>query len=104
MYYPDQITITRKPAFAQDASGNFKPVGEAVDFTFECRGEPAGSNPVVRGDDGNMVEYSWIVYMNRTNIVFKFGDKVKLTKEDGSEYESTLKRQYNGRFNSRLWV
>lgn len=102
--YPDTVLITRKPEFAQNASGNYKPAGEESTFTSECRAEPAGDNPVIKGADGNMVEYSWIVFMPKTSEVFAFGDTVQITKADGSIYKGSLKRPSNGQFNTRLWV
>lgn len=102
--YPDTVSILKKPVYEQDANGKFKPVGEGSTFTSDCRAEESGSNPLVIGDDGNQVIYSWVIYMPKTSEVLAFGDDVTLTRGDGSIHKSTLKRQRNGKFNSRLWV
>ena len=102
--YPDTVVITKLPEFTQDANGNFQPAGEGVTFTSECRAEPAGSNPVIKGNDGNDIVYSWIVYFPKSSEVFSFGENVEITRADGSIFESSLKRQSNGQLNSRLWV
>lgn len=103
--YPDNIEVTKIPEYLQDEdTGNFEPVGEGEIFTSECRAEPAGSNPVIKGADGSDIVYAWIVYMPQTTEVLTFGDTVKITKADGSVYEGSLKRQYNGQFNTRIWV
>ena len=103
MQYPDKITITRKPEYAQDANGNFKPVGEGTAFTSSCRAEVAGDYPTIPGADGQKVAYSWIVYMPKTAENFAFGCNVVITK-GGKDFKSSLKQQYNGQFNTRLWV
>lgn len=105
MQYPDTIEITKDPEFTQDEeTGNFESGEANTPFTSECRAEPAGSNPVIKGANGDDIMYSWIVYMPKTSEVFEFGDAVKVTKADGSEFIGNVKRQYNGQFNSRLWV
>lgn len=103
MQYPDTIEITKAPEFVQDEDHNFKPSGEGTVVSLECRAEVAGNNPVITGADGNKVEYSWIVYMPLTSEEFHFGDEVKITK-GGREFSSTVKQQYNGQFNTRIWV
>ena len=104
-YYPDTVEVTKQPEYVQDEeTGYFDTEEEGVLFASDCRAEPAGPNPVIKGDDGNDIVYSWIVYMPKTSEVLEFGWPVKVTKADGSIYESSLKRQYNGKFNSRLWV
>lgn len=104
--YPDTIEVTRNPVYTQDEDGYFESEeGEkTLVFTSECRAEPAGSNPVIRGIDGNEIIYVWIVYLPLTSETFEFGLKVKVTKLDGSVYEGSLKRFYNGKFNTRIWV
>lgn len=102
--YPHTILITRHPDYAQDGSGDFQPTGSATTFTGDGRAEPAGSNAVVTGPDGDKEAYSWIVYMPRTEEEFSYGDTVTITFENGSVKTGTLKRQSNGQFNTRLWV
>ncbi|WP_372932437.1 hypothetical protein [Mariniphaga sediminis] len=102
--YPDTVIVAKEPEYMQGEKGYFSTGAEPITFDSECRAEPAGSNPVIRGDDGNDILYSWLVYLPKSSQVFAFGDKVKLTKADGSIYESSLKRFYNGQFNTRLWV
>lgn len=105
MQYPDNIVITGNADFIQnEQTGNFEPVSPGTAFSSECRAEPAGSNPVIKGKDGDDIVFSWIVYLPKTSEVFQFGDKVAITKADGSVFNADVKRQYNGQFNSRLWV
>lgn len=102
--YPHNITISRLPEYTQGEDGNFATEDSPVTFASECRAEPAGANPVIKGVDGEDVTYSWIVYMPMTAQEFQFGDPVEITLINGSKYASTLKRQSNGQFNTRLWV
>lgn len=102
--YPDTILITSDPAFTQDSKGYFESSGAGGTFTSGCRAEPAGSNPVIKGEDGNDLVYSWIVYLPKTSEAFAFGAGVTLTLADGSIHKSSLKRSSNGQFNTRLWV
>ena len=106
MQYPHSISVISSPEFTQNEdTGNFQQVPETGGtFESECRAEPAGSNPIIKGIDGNDIVFAWIVYMPKTETEFKFGDKVVVTLGNGSQYEGTVKRQYNGQFNTRLWV
>lgn len=104
MQYPDHIEILKSPEFIKEANGNFNPGGDGEQFTSQCRAEPAGSNPEIKGADGNHIYYSWVVYMPKISEVFEFGDKATVTKADGSVYTGSVKRQHNGLFNTRLWV
>lgn len=105
LQYPHTISIEIQPEFSKDASGNFQAVaGTGGAFTSSCRFEPAGENPVIKGDNGEDIVFTWMVYMPKTETELNFGDKVTITLANGSQYSGTLKRQYNGQFNSRLWV
>lgn len=104
MQYPDTIVIVGSSAYTQDTEGDFVTGVSGNTFTSDCRGEPAGDNPAIRGEDGDILVYSWVVYMPKTTVKFVFGDKVTLTKDDGSVYESFVKSHYNGQLNSRVWV
>lgn len=107
--YPHTIIIQPQGEFEQDASGNFNPSAWSGEvFSSECRAEPAGSNPVIkgpviRGVDGGEIAFGWEVFLPKTDKNFRFGDKVTITV-DGNEFPDTLKRQYNGQFNTQLWV
>ena len=102
--YPHSITVTKVPDYEQGVDGNFSTDGEATTFVSSCRVEPAGDNPVIKGVDGSDIVFRWIVYMPRTEEELDFGSPVMITLKNGSQYQGTLKRQYNGQLNSRLWV
>lgn len=104
MQYPDNIVITKESTFTKGVGGNFTETTPGATFTSACRAEPSENNPVIRGVDGNEIAHSWVVYMPQTNELFNFGDKVVITKADGSVFENTVKRPSNGQFNSRIWV
>lgn len=102
--YPHTITIQLQGEFEQDASGNFQPkAGTGGTFSSECRAEPAGTNPVIKGADGEDIVFVWVVYMPKSVVNFQFGDDVTVTI-NGENFSGTVKRQYNGQFNTRLWV
>lgn len=102
--YPDIVTITRQPAYTQDANGIMNTTGTPVTFISECRAEKAGKNPVINTVDGQALNYAFIVYMPKTSEIFSFGDGVSVTKADGSIITGTIKDSSNGQFNTRLWV
>lgn len=103
--YPDIIQIVTDSDYEQDVNGNFVPIaGSGSTFTSSCRAQPAGDNPVIKGDDGNDLVYSWVIYMPKTSAELEFGANVTLTRHDGIVFTGSLKRQYNGQLNSRLWV
>lgn len=102
--YPDIVTITRQPAYVQDANGTMNTTGTPEIFTSDCRAEKAGKNPVINTVDGQALSYAFIVYMPKTSEIFSFGDEVSVTKADGSVITGTIKDSSNGQFNTRVWV
>jgi len=102
--YPHTITVDITPGFEPDEKGNLQETGQSGTFSSDCRAEPAGSNPVIKGADGEDLVYSWIVYMPKTDVKLSFGDTVTITVENGQQHSASLKRQHNGQLNTRLWV
>ena len=102
MQYPDRVIVTRS-VLVQDENGNFSKTEKQV-FASACRAEPSGVDPTIRLKDGSVLYYSWIIYLPKTGFVFTFGDNVLLEKADGSEYDVSVLRHYNGLLNSRIWV
>lgn len=103
MQYPDNIQIALSSGLEPDDNGNFQAPEESTPFSSVCRAEVAGDNPSIVGADGNKIEYSWIVYMPKTAENFDFGCSVVITK-GGKEFKGSLKQQYNGQFNTRIWI
>lgn len=102
--YPHSITITPKVDPVQGQSGNFTAPVSGTPVTSMCRVEPAGSNPVLTGADGNVVNYAFVVYMPLQTNQFRYGDAVVITLANQSQFTGFIKQQSNGQFNTRLWV
>jgi hypothetical protein len=102
--YPHTITITPAVTTYQDNVGNIQRGRATTPVTYDCRAEPAGSNPVIKGADGADVIYAWIVYMAAITVEYTYGDQVAVTLANGTQYDGFIKRQANGQLNTRLWV
>jgi hypothetical protein len=102
--YTHSITITATPELLQDENGNVYTAADGQSYTYDCRFEPAKSTNIVRTQDGDVINATWIVYMAPLTIDFTEGDKVLMTLKNGNQYVGTMKRQHNGQFNTRLWV
>lgn len=104
--YPHSVTVTTIAPSTQDGVGDYQPTGVAATTIgpLECRAEPAGSNPLLKGPDGDDLTYDWIVYMPPLATELTFGYRVTITMQNGSTFTGSLKRQSNGQFNTRLWV
>ena len=102
--YPHSITITPKVDPVQGHSGDFAAPGTGAVVTSPCRVEPAGSNPVLTGADGNVVNYAFVVYMPLRTNQFRYGDAVVITLANQSQFTGFIKQQSNGQLNTRLWV
>ena len=101
--YPHTITITVTPTLVSDGSGNLSGA-TGTDYSYSCRVEPAGNNGIIRGENGDEIIYTWVVYMAATTMEFTPGDAVEITLANGSQYNGHIKRQSNGQLNTRLWV
>jgi hypothetical protein len=101
--YPHTIQITPQPELTPDADGNLTGT-DGTPQTFVCRAEPAGSDSIVRGEDGAEIMYRWTVYMPLITDVFTPGDSVLITLSGGNTATGTVKQFSNGQLNTRVWV
>jgi hypothetical protein len=97
--YPHTISVTWKGKSTQDANLNWV---EGADFSFEseCRAEVNSSGKKIAGSDGALVEYSFTVYLPKTETIIPIGANYAL---NGTTV-GTVKGAWNGQLNSRIWV
>lgn len=103
--YPHIILITRKPEPVKGTDGNYSVANtSAAILNSVCRAEPAGSNPVLKGADGDLIYYSFVVYMPKSDIELKYGDETLITFSENVIHSGIVKQHSNGQLNSRIWV
>jgi len=100
--YPHTIVVSSfEPV--KDENGDYVTAEPTVIHSGKCRAEPNGKGEVLRGDNGSEINYSFTVYMPKTDIVFTYNSDVKI--EIGNKLISgRVKRHSNGQLNSRVWV
>lgn len=101
--YPDSILITTASSGSQNASGIWT-AGASGTQTFSCRAEVNGTGRKVVGDDGVLIDYSFLVFMPITSVVIAPGSSFVLTALTNGTISGTVKRASNGQLNSRLWL
>jgi hypothetical protein len=99
--YPDTIVISWASAPVQDSeTGEFIP-GVLESHTFKCRAEVNTRSSKINGNDGNLIDYVFDVYMPKTDVVIPDFTATYLLN---GTLTGTVKRGSNGQFNSRLWL
>jgi hypothetical protein len=101
--YPDSITITTSASASQNASGIWT-AGASGSYTFSCRAEVNGTGRQIAGDDGAMIDYSFLVFLPVTTVVIPAGSGFVLSALSNGTISGTVKRASNGQLNSRLWL
>ena len=103
--YPDTLIITWEPTPVQDGNGEWEPSGgENGRFEGVCRIEPNGKGQKIAGVDGALIDFAFNVFMPKTSYVIPVEANVFITTRNGQSINSTVKRNYNGQLNSRLWL
>jgi hypothetical protein len=101
--YPDSIAITISASASQNASGVWT-AGASAGFTSNCRAEVNGEGRQIASDDGELMDYSFEVYMPpKTTIIPRDADYVLTTLVNGV-LTGKVKRASNGQLNSRIWL
>lgn len=104
MQYPHSIKISWAIEPEQDpVTLEYPDSAKAGPYTFECRSETNSEAKKVPGEDGDMIDYSFNVYMPRTDIQIPIGADYTLTNDSGV-FSGKVKWSDNRRFNSRLWL
>jgi hypothetical protein len=101
--YPDSITVTTSASASQNASGIWT-AGASGSYTFLCRAEVNGTGRQIAGDDGAMIDYSFLVFLPVTTVVIPPGSGFILTALSNGTISGKVKRASNGQLNSRLWL
>lgn len=101
--YPHILTIRSAAEPVQDANGDYQQ-GEPVEiFRGECRAEPNGKGEVLRGDDGNEINFSFTVFMPKTSVSIPANSEADISIEN-KLVAGRVKRHHPGQLNSRIWV
>lgn len=97
--YPHTISVTWKGQSTQDANQNWVEGAEGS-FESECRAEVNSSGKKISGADGVLVEYSFTIYMPKTETIIPIGANYTLN----GTMIGTVKGAWNGQLSSRIWV
>lgn len=102
--YPHTLTAVfttdAEPAY-QDALGNWViPSGTEEVAVFECRAEANDSGREIRGVDGTLVKFGYIIYMPLTEYNFAYGQDVDIV----GMTTGTVKKFHRGQLNCRIWI
>jgi hypothetical protein len=101
--YPDSIAITVSASSWQNASGIWT-AGASAGYTFHCRAEVNGMGRQIASDDGELMDYSFEVYMPATTTIIPRDSDYVLTTLLNGVLSGKVKRASNGQLNSRIWL
>lgn len=74
------------------------------DITLPCRAEPnIRQNYVIREDDGQRVEFSWLIHMEVSTDRIPYGKKVTVNG-DGQVLEGTVIRSHRNQLHNQSWI
>lgn len=103
--YPHIISIQSKATDAtQDGNGNWIPGSDGPTTTLSCRAESASGNGYIVGIEGQVINYSWIVYFPQSVPAIKTGSSVTVMNGTEVVCSDTVKRFSRGQLNCRAWL
>jgi hypothetical protein len=100
--YPDSIVVSWQNEPTQGASGDFT-AGATGSNTFSCRAEINTKAGKIMGSDGQLIDFTQMVYMPLTTVEIAVGSDYVLTSLNGT-VSGKVKRASNGQLNTRLWL
>lgn len=101
--YPHTAIIKVPGGTTQDENGDWVQTEEETLWSGDCRAEPNGEGKVLKGKDGEEVNFQWTVYIPLMSIAIPRNSEIELTI-DGVGTKELIKRHSNGQLNSRIWV
>lgn len=101
--HPHRIKITAIGTTGIDGDGN--PIAGIDEVLHEgiCRAEPNGTGETLRGDDGNVINFAFTVYLPKMDVDVVPNSNVEIAIGNKT-VKGLVKRHHNGQLNSRLWV
>jgi hypothetical protein len=101
--YPHTLTSTVTGAATKDSNGDWTP-GTATSTTLQCRAESSSGYGYLISADGVRLDYSWKVYMPKSDVVLFTGSSVTVTDGETVLCNDTIKRYEKGFFNCTAWL
>ena len=101
--YPHTFTISWLNPPAKDENGDWVESSDPNVIKGDCRAEGNMKGDVIRGDDGSIIGFSFLVYMPTRSDSIPFGAKVEI-KMGSKTIFGTVKGSMNGQLNTRVWV
>ena len=102
--YPDSIIITLYGDPEQDSDGNYGAPPVSATHSSDCRFQPAGRANIIKGDDGEEIAFSYLVFMPLVESRFNFGDAIEGQHHSGYTITGKIKRHHNTQHHTKLWV
>jgi len=104
--YPDTIIITVNPALYQDPDTGIysAATGTPEVKTFGCRAEINGAGRKVTGRDGSSMDYSFVVYLQKTSYTVPFDASYTLNTRDNGQFTGKVLQAHAGQLNTRIWL
>ena len=101
--YPHLAIITVPGETLKDESGDYIQTPPQAIYSGNCRAEPNGAGETIRGEDGNEIHFSFIVYAPKIGVEMPSNADVDITI-GLRNIKSTVKRHHDGQLNSRIWI
>jgi len=101
--YPHIIIIRSAVEPIKDEHGDYA-ISEPIEiFKGFCRAEPNGKGSILKGEDGNEINFSFTVFMPNTLTDIPFNSEVEITINN-KLVSGRVKRYHPGQLNARIWV
>lgn len=105
--FPHTLTYQSEgnPGGWDDENGVPIPETPGEDITVKCRIQPnVRQGYVVREDDGQKVEFNWLIHMDKSSERIPFGKNV-IIEENGNQIASgTIIRSHKNQLHNQSWI
>lgn len=102
-HYPHTLVVTHAATSTQDASGNWV-TGVETTTELNCRAEPNKGNAFITAEDGNRINYEWIVFIPLPVTAIKLGSMVTVKNAATVLSQNKVLRFSEGQLNARVWL
>ncbi len=102
--YPHVLTVTVSGVATKNVNGDWIKQPATTSAGMPCRAEPQNGNGLIKGADGNEVNFSWIIYLPLSTINIPQGATVEVYEGGLLKCKEVVQRFSRGQLNARVWA
>ena len=104
-FRPHRLRIRSTTGHRDDATGDWIADTESWSDPIPCRYVANGTGQQIKLDDGTFYTFSYVVYLDPDDRIYRHGDMVRRYDKAGNlQSEQPITRPHKGQLDTKLWL